>query len=56
MPEIKFDWETGIDEVCTKLKDKKLIGIQLPDGLKTKSHTITKKIKEFNWSKRNFVG
>ena len=24
MSEIKFDWETGIDEVCTKLKDKKL--------------------------------
>ena len=45
MSEIKFDWESGIDEVCSKLKDKKLIGIQVPDGLKVKSHTITKKIK-----------
>ena len=45
MSEIKFNWETGIDEVCMKLKDKKLIGIQLPDGLKVKSHTITKKLR-----------
>ena len=46
MSEIMFDWESGINEVCTKLKDKKLIGIQVPDGLKVKSHIITKKIKE----------
>ena len=46
MSEIKFEWESGIEEVCSKLKDKKLIGIQLPDGLKVKSHTITKKIKD----------
>ena len=46
MSEITFDWESGIDEVCSKLKDKKLIGIQVPDGLKVKSHTITKKIKD----------
>ena len=25
MSEIKFDWETGIDEVCMKLKDNGLL-------------------------------
>ena len=40
MSEITFDWKPGIEEVCLKLKGKKRIGIQIPDGLKTKSHEI----------------
>ena len=40
MSEIRFDWKPGIEEVCLKLKGKKRIGIQVPDGLKTRSHEI----------------
>ena len=46
MTKIKFDWKSGINEVCTKLKNKKLIGVQIPDGLKVKSHQIIEKIKK----------
>ena len=51
MDEIKFDWKSGIEEVCLKLKGKKRIGLQVPDGLKTKSHKIIKLIIELTGAK-----
>ena len=54
MTKIKFDWESGINEVCTKLKNKKLIGVQIPDGLKVKSHQIIEKIKELTNVRINY--
>ena len=46
MTEVKFDWESGIEEVCVQLKGKKRIGIQIPEGLKTKAHQILSKVEE----------
>ena len=51
MSEITFDWKPGIEEVCLKLKRKKRIGIQLPDGLKTKSHEIVTLVSELTGAK-----
>ena len=46
MSEITFDWKSGIEEVCPKLKGKERIGVQVPDGLKTKSHEIVTHISK----------
>ena len=51
MSEISFDWKPGIKEVCLNLKNKKRIGIQVPDGLKTKSHEIITLISELTGAK-----
>ena len=50
MSEITFDWKSGIEEVCLKLKKKERIGIQIPDGLKTKSHEIVTYISRLTGS------
>ena len=50
MTEVKFDWESGIEEVCVQLKGKKRIGIQIPEGLKTKAQQILSKVEElYRW-------
>ena len=46
MTEVKFDWESGIEEVGQKLKGKKRIGIQVPEGLKPKAHQIVAKVEK----------
>ena len=51
MSEITFDWKSGIEEVCPKLKGKERIGVQVPDGLKTKSHEIVTHISNLTGSK-----
>ena len=51
MSEITFDWKPGIEEVCQKLKGKKRIGLQLPEGLKTKTHEIVTLISELTDAK-----
>ena len=51
MSEITFDWKPGIEEVCQKLKGKKRIGLQLPEGLKTKTHEIVTLISELTEAK-----
>ena len=51
MSEITFDWKPGIEEVCQKLKGKKRIGLQLPEGLKTRTHEIVTLISELTDAK-----
>ena len=51
MSKIEFDWKPGIEEVCLKLKGKKRIGIQVPEGLKTKSHEIVELVSQLTGSK-----
>ena len=51
MSKVEFDWKPGIQEVCLKLKDKKRIGIQVPEGLKTKSHEIVELVSQLTGSK-----
>jgi len=46
MTEVRFDWESGIEEVCQKLKGKKRIGIQVPEGLKPKAHQIVSEVEK----------
>ena len=46
MSEIKFNWETGIDEVCTKLKDKKLIDNKPIDNKLIDNKLIDNKLRE----------
>ena len=51
MTEVKFDWESGIEEVCLKLQDKKRIGIQVPEGLKPRAHQIVERVRELTGAK-----
>ena len=51
MSEVTFDWKPGIEEVCLKIKGKERIGIQVPEGLKTKSHEIVTLITKLTGAK-----
>ena len=51
MTEVRFDWETGIEEVCLKLQEKKRIGVQVPEGLKPRAHQIVERIIELTGAK-----
>ncbi|MEC8875587.1 MAG: diphthamide biosynthesis enzyme Dph2, partial [Candidatus Thermoplasmatota archaeon] len=51
MTEVKFDWETGIKEVCLKLQGKKRIGVQVPEGLKPRTHQIVERIRKLTGAK-----
>ena len=51
MSEVTFDWKPGIEEVCLKLKGKERIGIQVPEGLKTKSHEIVTLVTKLTGAK-----
>jgi len=51
MTEVKFDWESGIEEVCLKLQGKKRIGIQVPEGLKPRAHQIVERVRELTGAK-----
>jgi len=46
MTDIEFDWKTGVKETCINLKGKKLIGLQIPEGLKPKTFEIINMIKD----------
>ena len=51
MNEVKFDWESGIKEVCLKLQGKKRIGIQVPEGLKPRAHQIVERVRKLTGAK-----
>ena len=51
MTEVKFDWETGIKEVCLKLQGKKRIGVQVPEGLKPRAHQIVERVRKLTGAK-----
>jgi len=51
MNEVTFDWKPGIEEVCLKIKGKERIGIQVPEGLKTKSHEIVTLVTKLTGAK-----
>ena len=51
MTEVKFDWETGIEEVCLKLQGKKRIGVQVPEGLKPRAHQIVERVRRLTGAK-----
>ena len=51
MTEVKFDWETGIKEVCLKLQGKERIGVQVPEGLKPRAHQIVERVRKLTGAK-----
>ena len=46
MKEIKFEWENGIDEIALEIKKYKKIGLQIPEGLRTRASDIIEKIED----------